>query len=170
MNPVCIILENTFFIRKKNRFKHSCKHFIYSYNSQTTRLILRSFLSFASVLIVVLFHILLLLVTYINPISLQCNNKANNYLRDEKIVFLTILHKNENWTFQGLQQLISLNRREEEGKKKSFKDFTNGSSSKKLTKALRHGDTCTSSPHHTKMNLFLTSSQFIDPNSFPSPM
>lgn len=48
VNPVCIILENTFFIRKKNRFKHSCKHFINSYNSQTTRLIPENIFIFCS--------------------------------------------------------------------------------------------------------------------------
>lgn len=37
-------------------------------------------------------------------------------------------------------------------------------------RALRHGDTCTPSPHHTKMNLLLTTSQFTDPNAFPSPI
>lgn len=119
-------------------------------------------------LIVVLFHILLLLVTYINPISLQCNNKANNYLRDEKIVFLTILHKDENWTFQGFQQLISLNKREE--KKKALMTSQILAQVRSSQRALRHGDTCTPSPHHTKMNLLLTTSQFTDPNAFPSPI
>lgn len=76
-------------------------------------------------LIVVIFHILLLLVTCINPISLQRNNKANNYLRHENSIYWVSCIRMKIKHFSNSFLFIE--------KRKSFDDFTNSSSSTKLT-------------------------------------
>lgn len=51
---------------------------------------------------------LLLPVADMNPISLQYNHTANNYLRDEKSVTLSIQHKDEDETFLSIEKKKAL--------------------------------------------------------------
>lgn len=44
----------------------------------------------------------------VNPISLQYNHTANNYLRDEKSLTLSIRHKDENEAFLSTEKKKAL--------------------------------------------------------------